>query len=470
MNLLKRLGKILLALLVILILGVSAFLYVAPPDLLRVATNYSAKIVCSNYFLAGRNAEEVQETDVQAGGHPILQYIHVSVDEADGIVTARLIGLFATGWAVYRPGLGCASVPDGNIASAKSVTLDQEAIAQAHQPREWVMAQSIPAIDSLLASDDYVGPAMRAVIVIKDGELLAETYGADFDENTRLLGWSMTKTVTAMLLGTAFNDQFTTQSNQLFAQWGDDSRNQISVSDLMGMSSGLQWNEGYGSVSDVTRMLYLEPDMAAFASSQPLETPTDAAKFHYSSGTTVMLSSIWQDMVGDSNGTAPRALAWPHTQLFGPIGMGSAVMETDARGTYVGSSYLYATARDWARLGQLLLNDGNWHGKQILPEGYVQWMLEPHEDSLGPWGNFEYANGQIWMHGASAGTPEGEDPDAGYRLPPDTRWFLGHDGQSMAVVPSQNLVVLRMGLTPSHLKYKPQRLLAGVLDAIAAKQ
>jgi CubicO group peptidase (beta-lactamase class C family) len=463
-NILKRLGKIVLALLVIILIGVAGYLYVAPPELLRVATNYSAKIVCSNYFLADRNPEEVQEIDVQAGGHPILQYIHVNVDETESLVTSRLLGLFATGWAVYRPGLGCASVPDGDIATAKAVQLDQEKIVAAHRPSEWEMAPSIPAVDSILANDELVGPAMRAVVVIKDGKILAETYGADFDENTRLLGWSMTKTVTAMLLGTAYNDQFSKDSTQLFPNWENDARNNIKVSDLMGMHSGLDWNEGYGSVSDVTRMLYLEPDMAAFVAAKELQTPTDEARFLYSSGTTVLLSAIWQKIVGDG------ALEWPHIKLFGPLGMGSAIMEADARGTYVGSSYLYATARDWARLGQLLVNGGRWQNLQLISQDHVNWMLEPNPQSMTSWGKPQYANGQIWLNGPGVEGGLPDDPDAQYDLPSEIRWFRGHDGQTMAIIPSENLVVLRMGLTPSHLNYRPQKLVAAIRKAINDNQ
>src|SRR5690606_29971883 len=124
------------------------------------------------------------------------------------------------------------------------------------------------------------------------------------------------------------------------------------------MSSGLEFNEDYGSVTDVTRMLYLEPDMAAFAADKPL-VAVPGERFSYSSGTTALLSRIWQDAF-----IAPQeALAWPRQELFAPLGMASAVFETDARGTFVGSSYLYATARDWARFGEFLRKDGEWNGE-----------------------------------------------------------------------------------------------------------
>lgn len=141
--------------------------------------------------------------------------------------------------------------------------------------------------------------------------------------------------------------------------------------------------------------------------------------------------------------------------------MASAVLEADARGTFVGSSYLYATARDWARFGELLRNDGVWEGRQILPEGYVAWMRE-----AAPASNGEYGRGHVWLHGPTADTPEGQDPDAGFDLPDDAFWLLGHDGQSTVVIPSRGLVVVRLGLTPSGLGYKPQVLVEALVKVL----
>ena len=192
----------------------------------------------------------------------------------------------------------------------------------------------------------------------------------------------------------------------------------------------------------VTQMLYLEADMAGFAADKPLAGPRGEA-FSYSSGTTVMLSRIWQDAFADP----AHALAWPREALFGPLGMTSAVLEADAGGTFVGSSYLYATARDWARFGEFLRNDGVWAGRQVLPEGFASWMREEAPASDG-----EYGRGQLWLRGP------GEGGDAGFDLPDDAFWLLGHDGQSTAVIPSRGLVVVRLGLTPSRLGYKPQKM------------
>jgi CubicO group peptidase (beta-lactamase class C family) len=220
------------------------------------------------------------------------------------------------------------------------------------------------------------------------------------------------------------------------------------------MSSGLNFNEDYGSVTDITRMLYLEPDMAAFVRQQPLAQPV-GTHFNYSSGSSVLLARLWQD-------AAPGAsLAWPRQALFDPLGMRSAVMEADARGTFVGSSYLYATGRDWARFALLLLQDGQWLGQPLLPAGWVARMRTPSKAAPQ-----DYTEGQMWLHGPRAGTSAGQSPDAGFQLPADTVWMNGHDGQSIALVPSRQLAVVRLGLTPAKLRHRPQRLVEALLRAL----
>ncbi len=294
---------------------------------------------------------------------------------------------------------------------------------------------------------------MRAVVVVKDGRIIAERYGPGFSAETPLLGWSMTKTVNAAITGTVIKEgKLTMDQARLFRDWFADERSVIRVADLLDMSSGLQFNEDYGDVTDVTRMLFLEPDMARFAADKPLEAEM-GTKFNYSSGTAIMLSSIWQKVVGD----ADEAMRWPHERLFAPLGMTSTVMETDASGTYVGSSYIYATARDWARFGQFLLQDGVWNGQEILPAGFAEWMQKPAAASHG-----EYGQGQLWLRGPDSSVEQ----DAAMGMPADACWIIGHDGQTIAVIPSLKLVVVRMGLTPSKLGYKPQFLVAALAKAL----
>lgn len=460
MRILAKLVKWLLLLVVVTIVGAAGWLYIAPPDLIRVGTGYAAKIVCSNVFIAGRDADEVLKVDVQAPGHPILKLLNVSVDRAGNSVSAGLFGIFGESVAIARGGLGCTSVPDGDVAAASAVTLAAEMPA-ARPDALWPEGERVepaqtPAIRTILDDTGLTGPGMRAVVVVKDGRIVGERYGAGFSEKTPLLGWSMTKTVTAALIGTLVHDgRIAVDEADLLEEWSVDGRAQIKLSDLMSMSSGLEFNEDYGDVTDVTRMLYLQPDMAAFAADKPQAHPLGTV-FNYSSGTTTVASRIWQSTFD----SAEAALGWPRQALFGPLGMDSAVMEADASGTFVGSSYLYATGRDWARFGQFLLQQGKWKDQQILPEGFVRWMTEAAPASKG-----EYGRGFLWLQGPRSGVPAGQNPDTVAGLPEDTYWLRGHDGQTVAVVPSQNLVVVRLGLTPSKLAYRPQALAAALSKA-----
>jgi CubicO group peptidase (beta-lactamase class C family) len=286
---------------------------------------------------------------------------------------------------------------------------------------------------------------------VQDGRIIAERYGPGFSAGTPLIGWSMTKTVNAALIGRLMlSGKISFDDTHLLPQWAKDARGDIKLSDLLGMESGLAFNEDYGAVADVTRMLYLDPDMVSLPAGSPL-LAAPGTDFHYSSGTAVLLSRIWMNKVGDPQ----AAFDYPRDALFSPLGMTSAVFEADERGTFAGSSYLYATGHDWARFGQFLLQDGVWNGQRLLPEGFVAMMRTPTASSNG-----KYTQGQAWLAGPGGGT------SAEIGLPQDTFWLQGHDGQTVAIVPSANLVFVRMGLTPSWLRYRPQIVLKEILNAL----
>jgi CubicO group peptidase (beta-lactamase class C family) len=453
-----------LAGLVVLMALAAMWMWIAPPAMLRVATGYAAKMVCSYTFLAGRDAQLSMQEDVREQGHPIMRLVGVQADAQERTVTARVLGFAATHVAVARTGTGCVLAPDGDIDQARKHTAAAAVSTLPIKDALWPQGESVALlapVQKLLEDTALTGPGMRAVVVIKDGRVVAETYGKGFDTRTPVLGWSMTKTVTAGLVGTLVRDgRLQLDQSALFAQWKDDERRNITLAHLMAMSSGLRFNEDYGAVTDITRMLYLERDTAAFAASQPLDHPPGSF-FSYSSGTTVLLSRLWQNAVGDRQ----QALDYPQRALFGPLGMQTAILEADARGTFVGSSYLFASGRDWARYAQLLLQDGVWNDQTILPPGFVKMMHTAAPASMAPYGRREYGQGQLWLRGSPAGTPKGQDPDAGFVLPSDIYWFSGYDGQAIAVIPSQQLAIVRLGITPSKLGFKLQPLVMAAVKA-----
>ena len=277
---------------VVAITGVGVWLAVAPPELLKVGDGYAAKIVCSNVFIAGRDAQAVLADDVQAPGHPLLKFITVSVDHDKRLVSARILGFAAPAHAAYRPGLGCANVDADDlaapVATADLPVPDIARSADISWP-EGDRADIDPAVQALIEDANLAGPGVRAVAVVRDGHLIAETYAAGFDRSTPLLGWSMTKSVTAALIGMRVAEgRMDLTRAGLLPEWSGDARAKIRLADLMGMESGLEFNEGYGNVSDVTRMLYLERDMAGFAAGKPA-TAEPGSTFSYSSGTSTLL-------------------------------------------------------------------------------------------------------------------------------------------------------------------------------------
>jgi CubicO group peptidase (beta-lactamase class C family) len=463
-----KIGKALraIAIALVLLLAVALFaLWLKPPDLLRVGANYSAKIVCSNVFLAGRDPDEVLQSDVQAPGIALLRLMRVSVDRERRVVRAGLLGVIGDGLAVARPGTGCAAVPDGNLGfamhagsvAARDVAAPAVTPAAANAGDTWPDGNAVttnPALDHLLADDTLAGPGIRALVVVHGGRIVAERYAPGFSASTPLLGWSMTKSVVAGLVGALVKEGQLTLDQS--AGWSEDEgggRERIRIADLLAMSSGLRFNEAYGAVSDVTRMLYLQPDTAGFARDQPLLHPPGEF-WSYSSGTANILSRIVQDRAGRQGARVAAE------KLFTPLGMTSAVIETDEDGTLVGSSYMYATARDWARYAQFLLQEGVWRGREILPRGYVAMMATPVAASGG-----QYGHGLVWLWGSDAIVP-GQNPDTAFGIPADTFWMEGHDGQSTAIISSRQLVIVRLGLTPSRDHYQPQRLARAILGAI----
>ncbi|USX23186.1 beta-lactamase family protein [Oxalobacteraceae bacterium OTU3REALA1] len=460
---------------ILIILAAAAWALIAnPPELLRIGAAYAAKTVCSNVFVAGRDSAGVLAHDVQAPGHPILEHLEIRIDQQRKVVRADLFGVIGGGIAVYRPGTGCAVVPDGDVARASLYNFVPIKIWSPSPSVPWPtgsMADTAPAVQALVNQDALSGPGMRGIAVIHRGRLVAQRYGDGFGLRTPQQGWSLTKTVNAALVGMHIAEGKLSPQQSGFWPAGADGRSQIALPQLMAMSSGLRFDEAYGGVSDLTRMLYLEPDMAAYAAAQPLVQPAGTA-WNDSSGTALLLSRIWQRAAAGATGndgalpaknspTSPAVLSLPHDRLFAPLGMSSALIEADARGNLVGSSYMFASTHDWARFGQFLLQDGVWQGKRMLPAGFVEAMWQPAPASGG-----QYGQGQVWRHGPQGATPPGQNPDLPFKLPADTYWMLGHDGQAIAIVPSKGLVLVRLGLTPERLNYQPQALLAAIIAAL----
>jgi CubicO group peptidase (beta-lactamase class C family) len=315
-----------------------------------------------------------------------------------------------------------------------------------------------PLLDDLFTDTDRYGTTF-ATVVVHRGRLVAERYAGviehwDADDepvgpDTRLLSWSMAKSVLHAAIGVLVGQgRLAIDQPAPVPAWqaGEDPRAAITVDDLLAMRDGLDFREDYvdGGASDVIEMLFGsgKDDVAAFAAGRPLAHPPGEV-FNYSSGTTNVLARIVGDVIG---GGAAAYEAFLRSEVFDPIGMRSARPTFDAAGTFVASSYLHATARDFARFGLLYLRDGGWDGRRILPEGWVDHGRRPR--SLDPEDQRWYGS-HWWVIGDDLGS---------FRA-------AGYEGQSVLCVPALDLVVVRLGKTPKALDESLVSWRAAVCDA-----
>jgi len=278
---------------------------------------------------------------------------------------------------------------------------------------------------------------VKAIVILHDGKIVAERYAPSYSADTPFFGYSLSKSVTNALRGILVREgKLSVDGPAPVPEWSNpaDPRHAITVNQLLRMTSGLDLEESDSGFDPISRMLFLEPDMGAFAARAPLKTPP-GTNWNYTSGNTLILSRIIRDAVG---GRAQNVLEFARRELFEPLGITSATIEFDCSGTPVGSQYVLASARDWARLGLLYLHDGVASGKRILPEGWVQYSAEPTLNSA---------------YGAGFWTNRGSNEDAQWRvragMPGDSFYGSGNFGQRLVIAPSESLVIVRLGFTHS---------------------
>ncbi|WP_422060544.1 serine hydrolase domain-containing protein [Sphingopyxis sp.] len=316
------------------------------------------------------------------------------------------------------------------------------------------MSEALPALDpmikakadALFADDSEVGET-RALYVLRDGEPIYERYGAGFGPNSKLISWSMAKSITAVLAGIMVSDgQLSLDGPAPVAAWerSGDPRGAIALRDLLHMASGLEHVENGDPVwkGDTVEMLFGSgaQDMAGFAEAKPAAA-RPGELFNYSSATSVILADIMTDTLTPSQNPDARREAmrdFIQGRLAEPLGMTSLTPEFDARGTMIGGSVMHATARDYAKFGEFLRNHGVVNGQRLLPEAWMQFMLTPSPNDAG-------YGGHIWLNRRR---PAGADaalwPDRG---PNDLFACIGHRGQYIIVSPSQRVTVVRLGIT-----------------------
>lgn len=434
---------------------------------------YKAKILSSAVFVSGRQPAEILASDVGADDLSILRRFSCQVDHRTKRVTVTLWGL-ARRTAVFRDHGGCAleyggvtavnrvpSQPFHRIserqASSTSGTTSIERAATSGTLDLRLMDEAINA-----AFEEPSGSRRRrtrAVVVLHQDRLVAERYADGFAPETPLLGWSMAKTVINALAGILVGQgrlSLSAELPQSFWQNHSDPRRSITLDHLLRMTSGLEFHEDYGNpFKDVIRMLLCNPDAAGYAANKPLKT-VPGAVWHYSSGNTNIISRVMREAIGNER----EYLTFPDQALFGPLGLERAVLETDSSGTFVGSSFMYATARDWARFGALYLHDGLCEQRRILPEGWVAYST-----TQTPQAPDACYGAHLWLKVPR----EFRTADQEARALPPAWHAVGYEGQFISIVPSHQLVVVRLGLTRRLGAWDHETFLRDILLAVPSR-
>ena len=434
----KTLG-IALAVLITALLGGCLYL----DSLMPIITGYAAKNLASAVFVSGRDQADVEAKDLNFS---FIKFNRNKVDRGNRTVTSRF--LWRKSVAQYRDGYGVTLLRSrkGLLPEESLSFIDTLPDRPLPQGDSALCARLAPIAKALVQDQSYNGTPY-AFVVLHQGKLAAESYRQGFTEDTRLLSWSMAKSFTNATVGLMTGDgRLDIYAPMDIPEWQKDGRRDITLNDLMQMQSGLEWNEDYGSRSDVNLMLHRETDMGLYALSKPLEYKP-GTHWYYSSGSTNIVMRFLRGKFDSQE----AFLAYLHDRLFAPLGIRNACFESDLCGTPVGSSYLYVTARDFARFGQLYLDDGCVDGNRILPEGWVEYTTTPAGDSQGRYGSF------FWLNRG------GDYPDA----PEDLFECRGHDGQEVFIIPSKELVVVVLGYSPKpdHV-IEWNRLLGDILRAL----
>ncbi|MBL7865434.1 MAG: serine hydrolase [Cyclobacteriaceae bacterium] len=437
-KILKYTGILILSAVIVLV----TYMAVTFPPILA---GTAAKTMCSCVYVMGRTPQSVVEKELT-----LLPGLDKAKFEFIDSVSVSATLLWQTSTAIYRKGIGCTLL----AGQSEDVIRRQEPALPVPPPFlqdtvQWPMGDMLSGepvagvryegVESAIANafeetDPEKPKRTLAVLVIYDGQIVGERYAEGFDEHSRFMGWSMTKSLTNGLIGVLTKEgKLTLDAPAPVSEWQSDERKNITLNNLMQASSGLEWNESYFTPGDFHNMFTHSDDKGGYAAARPLKYPI-GTHWEYSSGTTNLLSKIIRETVGDAN--YPK---FAYENFFYRIGMFHTIIEPDASGTFVGSSYGFASARDWARFGLLYLNDGVWNGERILPEGWVKYSSTPAPAApIGEYG------AQFWLNAGAK-----ENPTTSYHpgIPNDEYGAEGFEQQNVFIIPSKKLVLVRLGIS-----------------------
>ena len=401
---------------------------------LDLISGFSSKSIASGHFIDGRSQDFIEKSDNDIS---MITLAKNKIDDKNKWAKASVYGLKSRK-AIYREGLGATLIND-DFDVSKPYEVPNRSRLENNLPFPYGNKESK---DSVFSNIDYkkLGLAVanafdkknekskrtRSVLVIYKDKIIAEKYDTGFNKNSKILGWSMTKSVTSALFGILQKQgKININKPAPIKEWATDKRAKITISDLLHMNSGLEWEENYETICDATKMLFQTEDMTKSQLEKPAAFEPNS-HWNYSSGTTNLLSGILRNQFK----THQEYLDFWYSALIDKIGMNSMIIETDMAGNYVGSSYGWATTRDWSKFGLLYLHNGKWNGEQLLDESWIKYTATPTNTSRGEYG------AHFWLNAG------GKFPD----VPRDMYYCSGYQGQMVAIIPSLEMVIVRMGL------------------------
>ncbi|MFE3868309.1 serine hydrolase domain-containing protein [Flavobacterium sp. LS2P90] len=414
-------------------IGIFYFGYITYPKL-DLISGFSAKSIASGHFIDNRSQEVIEKGDNDID---MIDLAKNNIEAMGKFAVASVYGLKERK-AIYREGLGATLIND-DFDVTKPYEVPKRAKGNNilpfpygnKEPKDTIFSnvdysKLNAAVANAFDEKDEIKKRTRSLLVIYKDKIIAEKYDTGFDKNSKLLGWSMTKSITSAMFGVLEKrGKFDIDNPAPIPEWANDERKIITTSDLLHMNSGLEWGEQYDRICDATQMLFEAEDMSRGQLEKPAAFKPNT-HWNYSSGTTNLLSGILRKQFK----THQEYLDFWYSDLIDKIGMNSMVVETDMAGNYVGSSYGWATTRDWSKFGLLYLHKGNWNGEQIFNESWVKYTATPTNTSNGRYG------GHFWLNAS------GHFPD----VPKDMYYCSGFQGQMVAIIPSLDLVIVRMGL------------------------
>jgi len=415
----------------IVLVGIIAAAYFNYPKL-NLISGYASKNMASSVFIADRDPADITLND---NDMPMIKLADSEVSNENKSATAMVYELMPR-TAVFKEGLGA-------VLTNKEFSKHNFDIV----PNRYIAKDTLPfpygnngVIDTILDNVAYdkledafenafkdPEQKTRSLLVVYKNQIIGERYIRGFTKDTKILGWSMTKSILATLYGIL---EYQDKIDMDYKPFSDEIRMKnpkinITLNHLLRMQSGLEWDENYFKISDVTRMLFLDSDMTlAQRNKKVVAQPTEI--WNYSSGTTNLLSGILRYQFN----THQQYLDFPYKELIDKIGMNSMLLETDLTGNYILSSYGWATTRDWAKFGLLYLNKGDWNGERIFSESWSDYVAKPTINSNGTYG------AHFWLNAEN----KYED------IPTDLYSVNGFQGQRIFIIPSKDLVVVRTGL------------------------